>query len=80
MSPARLFAAGLLLLAPWLAAAQSSPGTTVTTPQVRAELLAQAPDGVQPGKPVWVGLQITKQGIELNVRCSHEHTQRACAQ
>ena len=41
-----------------LAAAQNSPKTVVATDQVRAELLAHAPDGVTPGKPVWVGLQI----------------------
>ncbi len=33
--------------------------TVVTTPQVTAELLAYAPDGVEPGKQVMVGLQIT---------------------
>ena len=33
----------------------------ISTDQVRAELLAFAPDGVQPGKPLWVGLQITHQ-------------------
>ena len=33
-------------------------GAVVTTDQVRAELLAWAPDGVEPGKPVWVGLQL----------------------
>ena len=45
------------------AAAQLSPktGAVVTTPHVRAELIAQAPDGVTPGAPVWVGLQITHQ-------------------
>ncbi|MGA8513309.1 MAG: thioredoxin family protein [Burkholderiaceae bacterium] len=37
----------------------SSAKAVVTTPQVRAELLAFAPDGVEPGKPVMVGLQIT---------------------
>ena len=57
----RLFAVLLALAAPLLSLAQSAPGTTVTTPQVRAELLAHAPEGVQPGKPVWVGLQITHQ-------------------
>jgi DsbC/DsbD-like thiol-disulfide interchange protein len=36
-------------------------GTVVTTPQVRAEILAYAPDGVGVGKQVWVGLQITHQ-------------------
>lgn len=45
------------------AAAQlaSKPGAVVTTPHVRAELIAHAPDGVTPGAPVWVGLQITHQ-------------------
>nr|WP_186329868.1 thioredoxin family protein [Variovorax boronicumulans] len=33
--------------------------TVVTTPQVRAELVALAPQGVAPGQPVWVGLSIT---------------------
>ena len=35
--------------------------TVVTTDQVRAELMAFAPDGVGPGKQVWVGLQIAHQ-------------------
>ena len=35
--------------------------STVTTPHVQAELVAQAPDGVGPGKPLWLGLQITHQ-------------------
>ena len=35
--------------------------SVVTTDQVRAELLAFAPDGVGPGKQVWVGLQIAHQ-------------------
>jgi thiol:disulfide interchange protein len=34
-------------------------GAVVTTPQVRAELLAYVPDGVGVGKQVWVGLQLT---------------------
>lgn len=38
-----------------------SSGAVVTTPQVRAELLAYAPDGVGVGKQVWVGLQIAHQ-------------------
>ena len=33
----------------------------VVTDQVRAELMAYAPDGVGPGKQVWVGLQIAHQ-------------------
>ncbi len=45
------------------AAAQlaSSPQAVVTTPRVRAELLAYAPEGVGPGVPIWVGLQLTHQ-------------------
>ena len=36
-------------------------GSVVTTDQVRAELLAWAPDGVGPGKQVWLGLQLAHQ-------------------
>ncbi len=43
------------------ASAQSSAKTVVTTPQVRAELMAYAPDGADAGKTVWVGLQLTHQ-------------------
>lgn len=58
MKTFRSFLALATLLVPaWAAAA----GATVTTPQVRAELLAQAPEGVAPGKPLWLGLQITHQ-------------------
>jgi thiol:disulfide interchange protein DsbD len=35
--------------------------SVVTTPHVRAELVANAPDGVSPGAPVWVGLRIAHQ-------------------
>ena len=35
--------------------------TVISTDQVRAELMAFAPEGVQPGKPLWVGLQIAHQ-------------------
>ena len=35
--------------------------TVVQTEQVRAELLALAPDGVGPGKTVWLGLQLQHQ-------------------
>ncbi|MFC5522774.1 protein-disulfide reductase DsbD family protein [Polaromonas jejuensis] len=34
-------------------------GAVVSTEQVRAELLAWAPEGVEAGKPVWLGLQLT---------------------
>ncbi|MBU1440326.1 MAG: thioredoxin family protein [Gammaproteobacteria bacterium] len=45
------------------AAAQLAPkaGATVTTPHVRAELIADAPQGISPGATVWVGLQLTHQ-------------------
>jgi thiol:disulfide interchange protein DsbD len=46
--------------APWLAHA-AAPSAVVVTEQVRAELLAHAPEGVAPGKPLWLGLQIEHQ-------------------
>ncbi len=52
-----LLAAGLLGSA-W---AQGVPSTVVSTPQLRAELVAHAPQGVQVGQPMWVGLQLTHQ-------------------
>ncbi len=36
-------------------------GPVVTTPRVRAELVAHAPDGVAPGQPLWLGLAISHQ-------------------
>ncbi|MBE0546343.1 MAG: protein-disulfide reductase, partial [Rubrivivax sp.] len=47
------------LVAPLLAAA--APGAVVTTPQVRAELVAHAPQGVVAGQPLWLGLKIEHQ-------------------
>lgn len=35
--------------------------STVSTPYVQAELVAHAPGGVAPGKPLWMGLKITHQ-------------------
>ena len=43
------------------ASAQNTLKTSVTSPQVRAELVANAPDGADAGKTVWVGLQLTHQ-------------------
>jgi len=40
---------------------RGAAASVVTTDQVRAELLAWAPEGVEPGKPVWVGLQLKHQ-------------------
>lgn len=39
----------------------TASGSVVTTPHVRAELLAQAPQGIAPGQPLWLGLQLTHQ-------------------
>jgi thiol:disulfide interchange protein DsbD len=57
-----------LAIALWsvLAFAMPSYGQTVvsamvTTPQLRAELLAHAPQGVQAGQPLWIGLRLTHQ-------------------
>ncbi len=57
-----LAAVGLALLLPLAATAQgvlSGNATVVQTPQVRAELLAHAPEGAAPGARLWVGLQLT---------------------
>lgn len=52
----------------WLAIALSLPATAqvlasavVSTPQLRAELVGHAPQGVQAGQSVWVGLLLTHQ-------------------
>ena len=41
--------------------AQNGINYVVTTPQVRAELMAHAPQGAGPGSAVWLGLHITHQ-------------------
>lgn len=51
----------LLLLCSGVAWAQGGGKSVVVTERTRAELLAHAPDGVEPGKPVWVGLQLAHQ-------------------
>jgi len=53
----------VFLLLCWLPAAALATvaGSVVTTPQVRAELVAHAPEGVAPGKPLWLGLKIEHQ-------------------
>ncbi|MBG9388555.1 thioredoxin family protein [Caenimonas sp. DR4.4] len=59
----RLFASALatLVLALPLGAAAQGAKSVVSTERVRAELMAHAPDGVDPGKKVWVGLQLAHQ-------------------
>ncbi|MDZ4127805.1 MAG: protein-disulfide reductase DsbD family protein, partial [Hydrogenophaga sp.] len=64
--PAMLLALLIALLAPHTAQSQgllsATAGTTVVqTEQVRAELLAHAPQGAAPGQTVWVGLQLSHQ-------------------
>lgn len=49
----------LLVLSVWAFGAQAS--SVVTTPQVRAELVAHAPEGIAPGKSFWLGLLIRHQ-------------------
>lgn len=56
-SLATLLALAFLLPLPALAQGKA----VVTTERVRAELMAHAPQGVEPGKPVWVGLQLAHQ-------------------
>ncbi len=60
---AALVSVAVVLSFSFPAHAQLSPKTSavVTTSHVRAELIAYAPDGVAPGAPVWVGLQIAHQ-------------------
>ncbi|MCZ8253987.1 MAG: protein-disulfide reductase DsbD family protein [Hylemonella sp.] len=54
---APLFTAAVLF-APCANAQIAPQKTVVTTPQARTELLAHAPEGVAPGRTVWVGLRI----------------------
>lgn len=60
MSLSRLLLPLALLIAAPLAAA--APSAVVQTPQVRAELVAHAPEGVGAGKPLALGLVIRHQG------------------
>ncbi|WP_082151489.1 thioredoxin family protein [Caenimonas sp. SL110] len=56
-----LVALTLGLAVPLAAPAQSAGKSVVTSERVRAELMAHAPDGIGPGKQVWVGLQLAHQ-------------------
>ncbi len=58
---ARLALVGAALLATAVAPPAIANPAVVTTPQVRAELLAHAPEGVAPGKPLALGLRIDHQ-------------------
>lgn len=68
LSATFFIAAGAMSVAAWaqlpsssLSGGAAASGSVVTTDQVRAELLAWAPQGVVPGQPVWVGLQLDHQ-------------------
>lgn len=56
-SSVRLALAGCLLAGSAQAQLPTTPGV-VDTGQVRAELLAHAPEGVQPGATLWLGLRL----------------------
>ena len=58
---ATFLVAALAACLPAAAQLGSRVGPVVTTSHVRAELIAHAPQGVSPGAPVWVGLQIAHQ-------------------
>ena len=64
MFPTRLRFALVLIafcVLPLGATAQNNTKSVVTTERVRAELMAHATDGAEPGKTVWVGLQLAHQ-------------------
>ncbi len=60
MRAIRHLLAALLLLGLW-PSLHAADRPVVTTERVRAELLAHAPEGVAPGKPVWLGLRLAHQ-------------------
>ncbi len=55
-----IFFIAICAISTW-ATGQNSLKNTVITEQVRAELMAHAPEGADPGKTVWVGLQLMHQ-------------------
>ena len=57
----RMLPALFLLVSSASTLAQAPVSSVVTTPQIRAELMAYAPQGVQAGQPLWLGLQLTHQ-------------------
>ena len=61
LSTIRYLLAATLALGATIAMAQGGTKTVVQTEHVRAEVLVHAPQGVTPGQPVWVGLQLAHQ-------------------
>ncbi len=56
-----LVAISACLPAAWAQVGNTSGKSVVVTPQVRAELMAHAPEGADAGKTVWLGLQLVHQ-------------------
>ncbi|VWX58365.1 Thiol:disulfide interchange protein DsbD [Burkholderiales bacterium 8X] len=61
VAAATLAALALVCGAPAMAQLAAKPSAVVVTPHVRAELIAHAPEGIAPGSPVMVGLQLVHQ-------------------
>ena len=61
MSRLSFLGSALLLAAACGSAVAQAPGAVVKTEQVRAELVAHAPQGVAAGQPLWLGLSIQHQ-------------------
>jgi len=61
MKFSRFLAAASLATLMLPAAVLAQGKAVVTTERVRAELMAHAPQGAEPGKTVWVGLQLKHQ-------------------
>ena len=61
MRPAAALLRLFWLIVLCLCALPAQASSVVTTPQVRAELVAHAPEGIAPGKPFWLGLLIRHQ-------------------
>lgn len=57
----RYLLAATLALGATIAVAQGADKTVVQTEHVRTEALVHAPQGVTPGQPVWIGLQLAHQ-------------------
>ena len=53
-----LFIGAMSAGATWAQLTTSAKSAVVATPQVRAELVAHMPEGVQTGKTFWLGLQL----------------------
>jgi thiol:disulfide interchange protein/DsbC/DsbD-like thiol-disulfide interchange protein len=58
MPASRILKAIAAALSMALPAGAMAAGSVVQTEQVRAELIAHAPEGVKPGKPIWLGLKL----------------------